>query len=188
MPVLQLTYDDINGLFPWEDGYLAPELQPRWQISSPDQRPHTVSERLEKRAAAFITREAMESASPSAGKTVGRAMDMDRAQGSGPVGQDRSRHRVDPLGEFLVDPAMTRGPDFVQAVSDLAGSTTVCGVYASSGRSGSDRPPRAATAPSHRDLRARCASARSNRCSRGPGPDWGSPPAPCIGSCSRSGH
>ena len=29
VPVLQLTYDDINGLFPWEDGYLAPELQPR---------------------------------------------------------------------------------------------------------------------------------------------------------------
>jgi len=29
VPVLQLSYDDINGLFPWEDGYMAPELQPR---------------------------------------------------------------------------------------------------------------------------------------------------------------
>jgi Domain of unknown function (DUF4262) len=29
VPVLQLTYDDMNGRFPWEPGYAAPELQPR---------------------------------------------------------------------------------------------------------------------------------------------------------------
>jgi len=29
VPVLQLTYDDVNGRFPWEEGCLAPELQPR---------------------------------------------------------------------------------------------------------------------------------------------------------------
>ena len=29
VPVLQLSYDDSNGLFPWDDGYVAPELQPR---------------------------------------------------------------------------------------------------------------------------------------------------------------
>lgn len=29
VPVLQLTYDDTEGRFPWEDGYAAPELQPR---------------------------------------------------------------------------------------------------------------------------------------------------------------
>jgi len=29
VPVLQLSYDDNNGLFPWDDGYAAPELQPR---------------------------------------------------------------------------------------------------------------------------------------------------------------
>ena len=27
--VLQLTYDDTEGRFPWEDGYATPELQPR---------------------------------------------------------------------------------------------------------------------------------------------------------------
>ncbi len=27
--VLQLSYDDPAGKFPWEDGYVAPELQPR---------------------------------------------------------------------------------------------------------------------------------------------------------------
>lgn len=29
VPVLQLTYDDDEGLFPWEEGCLAPEIQPR---------------------------------------------------------------------------------------------------------------------------------------------------------------
>jgi hypothetical protein len=29
VPVLQLSYDDREGRFPWEDGYAAPELQPR---------------------------------------------------------------------------------------------------------------------------------------------------------------
>ena len=29
VPVLQLTYDDSQGLFPWDEGYATPELQPR---------------------------------------------------------------------------------------------------------------------------------------------------------------
>jgi hypothetical protein len=29
VPVLQLSYDDINGRFPWEEGYSHPESQPR---------------------------------------------------------------------------------------------------------------------------------------------------------------
>ena len=29
VPVLQLCYDDDAGRFPWEDGYAAPERQPR---------------------------------------------------------------------------------------------------------------------------------------------------------------
>lgn len=29
VPVLQLTYTDKNGLFPWDEGCLRPELQPR---------------------------------------------------------------------------------------------------------------------------------------------------------------
>ena len=29
VPVLQLSYDDYSGRFPWEDDYSAPELQPR---------------------------------------------------------------------------------------------------------------------------------------------------------------
>jgi hypothetical protein len=29
VPVLQLSYDDIAGRFPWEPGYAAPEMQPR---------------------------------------------------------------------------------------------------------------------------------------------------------------
>jgi hypothetical protein len=29
VPALQLTYDDANGLFPWDEGYATPELQPR---------------------------------------------------------------------------------------------------------------------------------------------------------------
>ena len=29
VPVLQLTYDDDSGRFPWDDGYATPELQPR---------------------------------------------------------------------------------------------------------------------------------------------------------------
>lgn len=29
VPVLQLTYDDAAGRFPWDDGYARPELQPR---------------------------------------------------------------------------------------------------------------------------------------------------------------
>lgn len=29
VPVLQLTYDDTEGRFPWDQGYIAPELQPR---------------------------------------------------------------------------------------------------------------------------------------------------------------
>lgn len=29
VPVLQFTYDDLSGRFPWEDGYSAPHLQPR---------------------------------------------------------------------------------------------------------------------------------------------------------------
>ncbi len=29
VPVLQLTYDDTEGRFPWDDGYAAPEMQPR---------------------------------------------------------------------------------------------------------------------------------------------------------------
>jgi hypothetical protein len=27
--VLQLSYDDTEGRFPWEKGYAAPEMQPR---------------------------------------------------------------------------------------------------------------------------------------------------------------
>ena len=29
VPVLQLSYDDTAGRFPWEPGYAAPEMQPR---------------------------------------------------------------------------------------------------------------------------------------------------------------
>ena len=29
VPVLQLTYDDTEGRFPRDDGYAAPEMQPR---------------------------------------------------------------------------------------------------------------------------------------------------------------
>lgn len=29
VPVLQLTYDDGGGIFPWDDGYPAPQMQPR---------------------------------------------------------------------------------------------------------------------------------------------------------------
>lgn len=29
VPVLQLSYDDREGRFPWEDDYAAPEMQPR---------------------------------------------------------------------------------------------------------------------------------------------------------------
>lgn len=29
VPLLQLSYDDILGKFPWEDGHLRPDLQPR---------------------------------------------------------------------------------------------------------------------------------------------------------------
>lgn len=29
VPVLQLSYDDSSGRFPWEDGYSAPVMQPR---------------------------------------------------------------------------------------------------------------------------------------------------------------
>ncbi|MGH8928618.1 MAG: DUF4262 domain-containing protein [Acidimicrobiia bacterium] len=29
VPVLQLSYDDASGRFPWEEGYEVPELQPR---------------------------------------------------------------------------------------------------------------------------------------------------------------
>lgn len=29
VPVLQLSYDDMAGRFPWEPGYAAPEMQPR---------------------------------------------------------------------------------------------------------------------------------------------------------------
>ncbi len=29
VPVLQLSYDDKAGRFPWEDGYAAPKMQPR---------------------------------------------------------------------------------------------------------------------------------------------------------------
>lgn len=29
VPVLQLSYDDLSGRFPWEAGYAAPHLQPR---------------------------------------------------------------------------------------------------------------------------------------------------------------
>lgn len=29
VPVLQLSYDDTEGRFPWEDGYISPRLQPR---------------------------------------------------------------------------------------------------------------------------------------------------------------
>jgi len=29
VPVLQLSYDDNEGRFPWEDEYVAPEMQPR---------------------------------------------------------------------------------------------------------------------------------------------------------------
>jgi hypothetical protein len=29
VPLLQLTYDDVDGRFPWDDGYAAPGLQPR---------------------------------------------------------------------------------------------------------------------------------------------------------------
>jgi Domain of unknown function (DUF4262) len=29
VPVLQLTYDDRQGRFPWDEGYSAPQLQPR---------------------------------------------------------------------------------------------------------------------------------------------------------------
>ena len=29
VPALQLSYDDKAGRFPWEEGYAAPEMQPR---------------------------------------------------------------------------------------------------------------------------------------------------------------
>jgi hypothetical protein len=29
VPVLQLSYDDSEGRFPWDEGYGAPEMQPR---------------------------------------------------------------------------------------------------------------------------------------------------------------
>ena len=29
VPVLQLSYDDAEGRFPWDEGYAAPEMQPR---------------------------------------------------------------------------------------------------------------------------------------------------------------
>ncbi|HIE22588.1 MAG TPA: DUF4262 domain-containing protein [Acidimicrobiia bacterium] len=29
VPVLQLSYDDLRGRFPWEEGYSAPTMQPR---------------------------------------------------------------------------------------------------------------------------------------------------------------
>jgi len=29
VPVLQLSYDDTAGRFPWEEGYATPEMQPR---------------------------------------------------------------------------------------------------------------------------------------------------------------
>ena len=29
VPALQLTYDDVTGRFPWEEGYAAPDKQPR---------------------------------------------------------------------------------------------------------------------------------------------------------------
>jgi hypothetical protein len=29
VPVLQLSYDDVDGRFPWEQGYARPDLQPR---------------------------------------------------------------------------------------------------------------------------------------------------------------
>ena len=29
VPVLQLSYDDTKGRFPWDDAYAAPEMQPR---------------------------------------------------------------------------------------------------------------------------------------------------------------
>ncbi len=29
VPVLQLTYDDTGGRFPWDEGHLPPDLQPR---------------------------------------------------------------------------------------------------------------------------------------------------------------
>jgi hypothetical protein len=29
VPVLQLSYDDDEGRFPWEEGYAAPQMQPR---------------------------------------------------------------------------------------------------------------------------------------------------------------
>lgn len=29
VPVLQLSYDDVAGRFPWDAGYVAPEMQPR---------------------------------------------------------------------------------------------------------------------------------------------------------------
>ena len=29
VPVLQLSYDDTNGKFPWDEGHEAPDLQPR---------------------------------------------------------------------------------------------------------------------------------------------------------------
>ncbi len=29
VPVLQLTFDDTEGRFPWDEGYADPELQPR---------------------------------------------------------------------------------------------------------------------------------------------------------------
>ncbi|MCE5290262.1 MAG: DUF4262 domain-containing protein [Nocardiaceae bacterium] len=29
VPVLQLSYDDLQGRFPWEPGYAAPKMQPR---------------------------------------------------------------------------------------------------------------------------------------------------------------
>lgn len=35
VPVLQLSYDDIAGRFPWQDGYAAPEMQPRPGTFSP---------------------------------------------------------------------------------------------------------------------------------------------------------
>ena len=29
VPVLQVSYDDLSGVFPWEEAYSHPEVQPR---------------------------------------------------------------------------------------------------------------------------------------------------------------
>ena len=67
------------------------------------------------------------------GKAVGGAVNMDRPHDLAALIENRRRHRVDPFGEFFVDPAVavTPGSGSRRFLIRL-GSMTVCGVKASS--------------------------------------------------------